>query len=196
MGTINYRTSDYITLAVKPMDVDDFKDDKPEIIQNMLENGYYNITEQEYWDYVRDIIWEYYEDDAINAKCILDRYNFNWFTVKIEYGYYEGFSIDIQYDENGGCFTDYTEKMEAQKEVTRIKECLLELAGMGLKACYPHWIMHYEDYAGTLEAVNEAVKEMRADVKKTHTDRTWYLEYCKQKNEGWIENDKYLLRDF
>ena len=46
MGTINYMTSDYITLGVRPMDVDDFKADKPEIIQNMLENGYYNIIDR------------------------------------------------------------------------------------------------------------------------------------------------------
>ena len=180
MGTINYRTSDYITLGVKPMDVDDFKADKPEIIQEMLDNGYYNITDEEYWDYVRDIIWEYYEDDYINAASILDKYTFNWFTVKIESGYYEGFSIDIEYEEDGGCFSDYEEKQEAQKEVTRVKECLLELAGIGLKACYPFWCTRYEDYKGTLAAINEAVKEMRADVKNTHTNRTWCLEYCKE----------------
>lgn len=201
MGAINYRTSDYITLAARH-DYMDFTDDntlaeiKDAIMEDGLHESLEDVTEEEIDDYIYWLIGSYYEDDYENAKYILGRYNFNWFTVKIESGYYEGFSIDIEYEEDGGCFCDYEEKQEAQKEVTQVKECLLELAGIGLKACYPFWCTRYEDYKGTLAAINEAVKEMRADVKNTHTNRTWYLEYCKQKNEGWIENDKYLLRDF
>ena len=205
MGTINYMTSDYITLGVKPYSAWDFLEDagtlaeiKDAIMEDGLHDSLEEITDDEVDDYIYWLIGTYYEDDRINVEAILDKYCWRYFSIKIEPGYYEGFSLDITYDYDGDCFDDYEEKRQAQREVTQVKECLIDLAGVGLKACSPGWCTSYRDYAGTINKINEAVKQMRLDVKNTHTYRTWEQDYNRQAKEdaGWLEHDKYLLRDF
>lgn len=167
MGTINFRTSDYITLGPHPYDVRDFEADKPSIIENMLENGYRNITDNEFYEYVYRLIHDYYDDDCYNAKGVLEDYRFHYFDIEIDYGYYEGFSINIDYNYKGDNFSDIEEKREAKEETDKVKECLVNLAGIGLRACYPFWYTEYEDYDATLAKINEAVEEMKEDVRMT-----------------------------
>lgn len=156
MGTINYKTSDYITLAIEPYDSADF----------MLDDG--SI------DY--DDISECYSCDYDNAAYALAKYDFELFNVSIEPGYYEGVSIKIELSVCS--FDDYTEKQKAQKEVTQIRQFLEYIAGCGYVACYPGWCTRYEDYNGTMEKIAEAVKAMRYDVKDTPT----YYQTCVMKN--------------
>ena len=87
----------------------------------------------------------------------------------------------INYD--GDYFEDYTEKLECQKEVTKVKECLVKLAGSGFTACSPHWCTTYYDYKTTLKMINEAVKEMRKDVHDTFTWRAYELDYARRIKE-------------
>lgn len=52
---------------------------------------------------------------------------------------------------------------------------------MGLVACFPGWCTGYRDYNGTLEAIREAVKEMRSELK---TAPTW-TQYNRGCNYGY-----------
>lgn len=143
MGAVNYYSSDYITMAVKPYseEMDDF-----------------------------DRECNYAADFEI-AEEILSKYNFYYFHIVLKPGYYEGFSVDIEYN-FPVAFDNWAEKAEAQKEVTTIKAALLDLAGYGLVSCCPGWCTAYEDYTGTKKAIRSAIKEMREEVRATPT---WYI---------------------
>ena len=169
MGTINYKTSKYITMGAYPRGIWDF--DHDEVVEDMLLNGFENITDAEYNEYVEGLIAVYEEDDYDNAKSILDDYHFENFSISIECGYYQGLSLMIEYEHDGWDFYDMEGKNNAKKEVERVHECLKSLAGVGLVACYPAWGTRYEDYNGTLEAISEACDEMLEDVRKTDVER-------------------------
>ena len=109
-----------------------------------------------------------YEDDRTNIESILSRYSFYYFHVTIKAGYYEGFSLDIE-NNFSVAFDGWEDKRAAQKEITSLKQCLLECAGSGLVACYPGWCTGYEDYNGTCKAIAAAIKDMREEVKITPT---------------------------
>lgn len=161
MGTINYKTSNYITIGYEPIDILELEEDK-EFMQEMQNevNEYGGTIEEVIDSYIRDRE----EDDYWNAKYALDDYTFDNFKVSIEPGYYEGFSIEIE-DYYGICL-DSKEKKEINKEITRLKNFLIECANCGLRACYPSWGTKYEDYKGTIKAIGKAVKAMREEVSK------------------------------
>ena len=141
MGTINYKTSDYITL------------------------GYYtnNIDYEEEF-YSEDIQFEF---DEIAA--LLEKESFYYFHITLEAGYYEGFSINIEND-FPYCLDNYFEKLEAQKEITRIKKFLIHIVeNFNVCACFPGWCTGWADYKKTIEAINAAAAEMRSEVKETPT---------------------------
>lgn len=153
MGTVNYSRSDYITLGVKPYDPESFTD----------ETG--NIDYEE--------MYSCYKDDRENADFIIDKYGFYYFHVATKPGYYEGFSVGIEFN-FPAFFDNCEEQAKAQKEVTALKKCLVELAGNGLVSCRPGWVTGYDDYSGTLQQIKAATKAMRADVAETPT----YRQYC------------------
>lgn len=142
MGTINYFTSDYITLGVNC---------------NLIESDddYYFIN-----------------DDYEQIKYLLEKQNFKHFSVELQPGYYEGFSIDIKFDYL--YFDDCDEKREAQREITRIKEFLLQcINDFGLCAVSPGWCTAYYNRDDTMERLKQAIKEMRATVKNTPTEKNF-----------------------
>lgn len=141
MGTINYKTSDYITIG-------------------------YNCNYIDYDDeFYNDIISDYYEQAALR----LSDYNFYYFHVTIEPGYYEGFSINIEFN-YPYCFDNYIEKREALKEVTQIKAFLMECIN-DCECCvvFPGWCTSYLNYKDSIKRLNEAAREMREAVKNTCT---------------------------
>lgn len=165
MGTINYYTSDYITMGVKPYVYSDFEND-PDFMEEMQNNvdEYGGTIESEIYSYIQ----ECYECDLMNVETTLKKYDFYYFHVVIKYGYYEGFSIDIE-NNFPMCFDTWEDKRLAQKEITRLKEFLIECAGMGLVACSPGWCTGYSDYKGTLLRIALAVREMREEVRNVPT---------------------------
>lgn len=176
MGTINYKTSKYITLAVKPYDIDDFLRD-PDFIYNLQENGHdVDLDTAIYDDIARDIaadeIQEYYSCDAENARAIIEKYNMEWFTLSIEYGYYEGLSIDIN-NNLPVFFDDMAERKTALTELSILKAALVDLAGVGFVECCPWWCTTYGDYKSTLKAINKAIKAARDEIQHTPTYRTY-----------------------
>ena len=169
MGTINYQTSDYITLALNPYDFDDIKEG---YIEYLIDEGKTREeAEEEATDSaVYDEMNEYYDDDRANADFIIKKYSPYYFHVTIEPGYYEGLSINIE-NNFPVFYDDYQEKKEAQKEITQIRKMLEELAGCGYVSTYPGWCTRFADHEGTMFDIAEAIKEMRLEVASTPT---WY----------------------
>ena len=154
MGAINYATSNYITIGLKPYDYEDFED----------ENG--NI------DY--DMMNDYYQDDYNNIETILNKYDFHYFHVVIKPGYYEGFSIDIE-NNYGVCYDCWQDKQAALKEATQIKRFLLECIDLGLCEVWPGWCTSYKSRNESIKAVKEAIRDMKEEIKGIPT---W--EHCRR----------------
>ena len=70
MGTINYKTSDYITLGMRPYDVDDFINDDDFIEQYAEWGGRGTSTAEEF---AYQVIGVYENDDYENIKSILGK---------------------------------------------------------------------------------------------------------------------------
>ena len=169
MGAINYFTSDYITMGVRPYDFWDFKNDE-DFLSDAKEYDVVNID-----DYIYATISDYYADDYDNVKAILDKYYFEYYHVTIKNGYYEGFTVDIE-NNYPLCYDTWEDRREAQKEVTQIKTMLHELADIGLVACYPSWCTGYSDYSNTLNEIERAITEMRDEIDNTPTWRQYNKE--------------------
>ena len=95
MGAINYGTSDYITMGMQPLQVQE------------LENNF-------------DFADSYMEDIYGAAENELDKYDFYYYNVTLKSGYYEGFYLNIE--NNFDLYYDnWEDKKEALKEITQLK---------------------------------------------------------------------------
>lgn len=172
MGAVNYFTSDYITLGVRPYDLYDLENDADFMAEIRAEVEEYGGTVE---DAINNYISNSYETDLENVNDILSRFSFCYYHLTIKPGYYEGFTLDIE--NNFPCaYNGYEDRREAQKEITQLKKCLLELAGVGLVKCSPGWCTGYEDYKGTCKAIEAAVKAMRDEVRIIPTWRQYERE--------------------
>ena len=165
MGTVNYATSDFITLGFKPYDVWALMQDE-ELMEELREQA------EEYGGTLEDRLSLWIDDqsrcDRENVETILERYEFAYFPVTIKPGYYEGFTLDIAC--NFELYLDsWEDRRYAQKELTRLQACLLECAGVGLVECWPGWCTSYMDYTETCKGIREAIKLMRDKVRSTPT---------------------------
>ena len=141
MGAINYKTSDYITLG-------------------------YNTNNIEYDD---DLYNDLINDEYNEIKYLLDKEYFYYFHIVLQPGYYEGFTLDIEHNFNY-CYDDYSEKLQALKEITRIKNFLYYIVNnFNISAVYPGWCTGYADYTQTIEEISAAIEEMKSSVKNTPT---------------------------
>ena len=141
MGAVNYKTSDYITLGYNTNNID---------------------YDDQYYD---DLINDEYDE----IKFLLNKQYFYYFNVKLEPGYYEGFTIDIEHNYSY-CYDNYTEKLQALKEITRIKQFLLYVINnFNINVVYPGWCTGYGDYKKTIAEINDAIIEMKNSVKNTPT---------------------------
>lgn len=152
MGTINYGTSDYITIGLEPPSFDEYTEE--------AENG----------EELTDFYGRYQDMEASRdeIEVIRLKYNFSYYHVEIKAGYYEGFYIDIE-NNFGLCHDSNEDKREAQKEITQIKRFLLECAEAGCVQCFPGWCTGYASKEKTIEGIKEAVKAMREEVRTTPT---------------------------
>lgn len=172
MGTINYGTCDYITMGIKPYEREDFLSDL-----DFMETATENIMEYggDINEYIEDTIYSYYGDDRLNAKTIIDKYNFRYFLVYPEPGYYEGLYIHLS--EEFPLFIDgEEERKEILEEVNSLHKMFIDLAGCGFVACFPGWCTGYLDYIGTLEEIEKACAKLR---EKAESIKTWEaVEIC------------------
>ena len=165
MGAVNYFTSDYITMGIEPYSAYDLEKDQDfmEAVQEQIKE-YGGIVE----DCISDMIESYYTDDEMNVSAILEKYSFYYFHVTIKPGYYEGFTLDIE-NNYPVAFDGWKDKRAAQREITSLKKCLIECAGVGMVQCSPGWCTGYNDYKGTCKAIDAAIKVMRDEVNNTPT---------------------------
>jgi len=177
MGTINYKTSDYITMGARIQNYSDFENDsyfleemKEEIDRCGLENVIYSEIE------------ENYNCDRLNVETYLNQHNFYFYHVTIEPGYYEGFSINIE-NNFPIAYNDREEKRQAQKEITELKQFLLDCAGAGIAVVYPGWCTTELSYNDSVKAIKAAIKEIREESKAIPT---WL----------WYEREQYFARRY
>ena len=109
------------------------------------------------------------DEDFDSIAGILRNEFFYYFNIQLEPGYYEGFSLKIEFN-FGYCLDGWEDRKEAQKEITRIKHFLLTcINDFGLCAVSPGWCTKYYNYAETIEKLNVAIKEMRDTVNSAPT---------------------------
>lgn len=171
MGAINYGTSNYITIGLKPYDISDFEEDA-EFMSEMEEeiNEYGGDIEDAIPNYIQDC----YEADHSNIEYALKKQDFHFFHVVIKCGHYEGFYIDIE-NNYPVCYDSWSDKQAALKEATCIKKFLLECIDMGLCEVWPGWCTSYKSRDESIKAVKEAIRDMKEEIKGIPT---W--EHCKR----------------
>lgn len=137
-------------------------------LENVIEKDFENEDlENEEIRYIIDN-----ELNFIYKECnnILNNYNFNYYDINIESGYYEGFYLTIDFKYN--YFNDFIEKQQAQKEITQVKKCLLELINScGLVSYHAWWCTTYYSKEKTLDMLNEFIKKERVRINDTLTDK-------------------------
>lgn len=161
MGAINYFTSDYITIGVRPYDSWELEKDScfMEVVREQI-NEYGGTVDSVINDYIEDR----YEADLMNVEAILNKYSFYYYHVAIKLGYYEGFAIDIE-SNFPVAFDSWEDKQSAQTEITAVKNFLLDCLGVGLVQVWPGWCTSYRSPEETRKAIEEAVKAMREEVR-------------------------------
>ena len=175
MGTVNYATSDYITMGLKPYDVDDFTNN-PDFLDFIREEWGIDTTDQNaVYAAACDEVASLYDSDYANISFELSKHNFQYYHNPVKPGYYEGFMLDIE-NNYSIAYDAWEDKRAAQKEITEIKQFLIACAGMGLVKCSPGWCTGYSDYNGTIKAIGAAIKEMREE---SRTIPTW-AQYCRE----------------
>lgn len=163
MGTINYKTSDYITMGARIQNYSDFEND-----QDFIDYCKTEYPEIPFSDMIYNEIQENYDCDRVNVETYLNQHNFTFYHITIEPGYYEGFSIMIEnnfpiaYD----CWED---KKAAQKEITELKQFLLDCCGAGIAVVYPGWCTTELSYNDSIKAIKAAIKEIREESKHIPT---------------------------
>lgn len=175
MSTVNYHTSDYITMGLKPYDVDDFTND-PDFMDFIRDAWGVDITDQEaVYNAACDEISTCYESDYENIEYELNKHDLKYYHITIKPGYYEGFTLDIE-NNYSLAYDAWEDKRAAQKEITEIKQFLIACAGLGLVKCSPGWCTGYSDYNDTIDAIGDAIKEMRQEAKSIPT----WAQYCRE----------------
>ena len=161
MGAINYFTSDYITLGLRPYDRDELVND-PEFMEALqAQVDEYGGTVEAALD---SYITECYSCDYDNIKTELEKHYFYYYHITIKPGYYDGFTLDIE-NNFPVALDSWEDRRDANKEITEIKQFLIACAGLGLVECSPGWCTGYSDYNGTIQAIKAAIKVMRDELK-------------------------------
>ena len=177
MGAVNYFTSDYITLGLRPYDKYNLENDREFMKELQAEVDEYGGTLENALDnYINDS----YECDYENIKTELEKHCFHYYHIAIKPGYYEGFTLDIEFN-YGVALDGWEDRRNAHKEITEIKQFLIDCAGLGLVKCSPGWCTGYSDYNGTIQAIKAAIKEMRSEL---NTVPTW-AQYNRGCNYGY-----------
>lgn len=155
MGTWNYRDSDVITVA----DYDIIYTPSIEEIEGTMID--YECNEKE----AEDILYQQHQDyteERFNIVCdLFKNQGFEYYSVSVDAGYYEGFQIKISREQLA--FDNSCQRKEMHKELTRIKsEIIVAIEEYTMRVCYPGWCIGWKDtIEDSLKALNEAIKEER-----------------------------------
>ena len=95
MGAVNYYTSDYITLGVKPYDVDGYMNDPDYMDYLREEQNIDTNNEKAVLNAIYEQISMDYDEDYANVQDELENHIFTYFNVVLKPGYYEGFTPNV-----------------------------------------------------------------------------------------------------
>lgn len=155
MGTINFRTSKYITMAFESIDMD------KELLEVLKEES--ETYGGEVQDYIDAYIKDTEESDFENVRFILEKYSFRFFSVSQSCGYYDGSQIIIEKEYDA---EDEEEQAEELEEIESLRMLLHECNGVGMRACSPHWCTGWKDFDETADAIEDACDAMRKEVEE------------------------------
>ena len=166
MAAINYKTSDFITLATKA-----YHATHEDAVEQLNDYGYTDkdIEDMNLDDFISELYRDYEEADYFNTEEVINRYDFTYFNIVIMAGYYEGLQVDIELNDYGLWTTGYEEDFidsitEAIDEIETLKKLMIELTWIGLKACNPGWSTGWYSLDETLEQIDIACENIKNDL--------------------------------
>jgi len=166
MGTINYKTSEFITLGypvIGPWDI--MQDEKYSVCKEEYKAMAGEMGVEFTEDFIDSVLRIDGEEQFINAREIVEQYhpNLDLFTVKIDPGYYSGFSLII--DQEYCTLDDEEERAEALEDIEQIEKVLVGLTVYaGMVQVYPGWCTAEKSFDETKEAIRNACDEMKRSV--------------------------------
>ena len=117
------------------------------------------------------------EDEELYCELVeetqaqLDKLNLYYFSLSIEYGYYEGFYLKLNEENTKYIYANTKEKQEVLKELTAIKNILIELVKDNfLIGCYPSWVTTRLKTAETIKQIKSIIKELKAETMASYTE--------------------------
>lgn len=118
-----------------------------------LENDFDELEEENFFD---DITY------------LLEKNNFNYYDIKLLYGYYDGFYLSISF--KWYYYDNYNDKKENLKELNKLYKLLLELIqNYNMRFYIPGWCTAFYNEAESISALKEAIEKERNSIKKAHT---------------------------
>lgn len=115
----------------------------------------------------------FYNYELEETQEELNKHNFYYFNLSIEYGYYEGFYLKLKEENTKYIYNNTQEKQEVLKELTAIKNILIKFVKNGLLwGCYPSWIYNRLETAETIKQIKSIIKELKAETIASYTEYT------------------------
>lgn len=116
---------------------------------------------------------EYFDWDFETVEQELKKHDFYYFSLFIDSGYYDGFYLGIGEENTRWIYHNSQEKAEALKELTKIKNILLNLVKDGIVwGCYPSWCTKYLTEKETIKDIRTIIKELKEEIKASYTETT------------------------
>ena len=130
MGAVNYKTSNYITLGF-------------DLSKNFESDDIKNAT----------------IDDAYESvSALINKYNFSYINITPIWGYYEGFSLDIDEIDLNDVSENIDEYHNDVKNLNKfLTECVNEI---GLVVVTPSWCTGYCDANSSLEKIENVIRDL------------------------------------
>lgn len=163
MGTINYFTSDVITL-VHDSSIYDRDFIRDECLLNDSDIDPDDVTDSDI-----DFIIDNFINDQISDLenyVDFDAPSMEFFKLSVKYGYYEGAQLIIDDSTKYG-FESTEERADALKEADTLKSVLLAVHEIGFCACFPSWCPKYYNHDETIEKIDNAINELKSRITNT-----------------------------
>lgn len=174
MGAINLASGNIITLGydedyytsdeeLREWAIEEFE--AQEYLQELYTlEGYIKLKAQDDYD---NWIWEQEREFYREIENVVEGTKpfTEWLTLRVEPGYYEGFSVVVDMG-NWDYFDDYNEKELTMDDTKLIQSRLEELVDdYGLKVVYPHWCSTWLNHEESKKAIKKAMAELRRQIK-------------------------------
>ena len=163
MGTINYFTSDIVTM-VHDSNLYDRDFIREECILNDSDVDPDDVTDADI-----DFIIDNFINDQISELenyVGFDAPAMEFFKLSVKYGYYEGAQLIIDDSTKYG-FDSEEERADALKEADTLKTALLDVYELGFCACAPSWCPKYYNHDETTQEIDNAINDLKSRITNT-----------------------------